>query len=306
MTPSGRHAPSVLRGLRFLHESQLPYGEFRTYASPSPDMRRTFFDSSVFVTAFVLHGIARIEHPWATRMREKAVSFLAGEMHDTGLFRYFSSKNPRSIGFDLDDTACASVALQQWGPGIAVCHNVEHFVGNRDADGLFYTWVGNATPENEVDSVVNANVVFYLGERGETRSACRHLVETIRSGREAGSYRYYLDDVTLYYAVSRAYAHNAPSLGAAREAAAEGILRRAEGDGSFGDELTTAQALCGLANFGYDDPARLEEAARYLERRQGPDGSWRRAPLFRGAGMYFGSEELTTALCLEALVLAGR
>jgi hypothetical protein len=49
-------------------------------------------------------------------MTKKAISFLIEEMRDPGLFQYYTSKNTNSIGCDLDDTACASVALQQSHP----------------------------------------------------------------------------------------------------------------------------------------------------------------------------------------------
>lgn len=301
MSASERLAPSVRSGLRFLHDHQLPYGEFRTYASPSMKMRVTSFDSSVFVTTFVLYSIARIDSPCVATMTNKAISFLAGEMRGPGLFQYYTSKNTNSIGYDLDDTACASVALQQGRPPVVGGHNVERVIENRNEADLFYTWVGGAAVENDVDSVVNANVVFYLGDRDETRSACRYLIDTIESSRESDSYHHYLDDMTLYYAVSRAYAHGTSSLSGAREAIIEKVLELSKDDGSFGDALATACAVCSLANFEYDGITRLRDAARYLEENQSANGSWHRVAMFFQPGRYYGSEELTTALCLEAL-----
>jgi hypothetical protein len=234
-------------------------------------------------------------------MTNKAKSFLTEEMRGPGLFQYYTSKNTNSISFDLDDTACASVALQQSHPLIAGGCNVEYFLENRNDAGLFYTWVGGTAQENDIDSVVNANVVLYLGDRDETRSACRYLIDTIESGREGDSYRYYLNDMTLYYAISRAYAHGTSSLGEAREAIIDKTLQLSKDDGSFGDELVTACAVCSLANLGYAGVTRLRDASRYLEERQSENGSWRRVAMFCQPGRYYGSEELTTALCLEAL-----
>jgi len=264
-------------------------------------MSVTRLDSSVFVTTFVLYSIAHIDCPCTTTMTNRAISFLTGEMRGPGLFQYYTSKNIKSLRCDLDDTACASVALQRSHPLVVGGHNVAYFVENRNRADLFYTWLGGAALENDVDSVVNANVVFYLGDRDETSSACRYLIDTIESGREGHSYRHYLDDMTLYYAVSRAYAHGASSLSGAREAIIEKVLRLGEDDGSFGSELATACAMCSLANFEYNGVIRLRDAARYLEGQQRANGSWRRSPFFRQPGVYYGSEELTTALCLEAL-----
>jgi len=231
----------------------------------------------------------------------KAIAFLREEMRGTGLFQYYTSKNAKSIGFDLDDTACASVVLRQSHPVLDDGQNVEYFLENRDEAGRFYTWVGGEAVENDIDSIVNANVVLYLGDRDETRGAIRYLIDTIKGGCESVSYRYYLDDMTLYYAVSRAYAQGVSSLRGARETTMEKVIQRSKDDGSFGDELVTACAVCSLANLGYDGVRRLREAARYLEGRQRADGSWRRVAMFCQPGMYYGSEELTTALCLEAL-----
>ena len=301
MTAPERLAPSVRSGLRFLQNHQLPYGEFRTYASPSMEMRVTSFDSSVFVTTFVLYSIAFIDSPCVRAMTNRAISFLAGEMRGPGLFQYYTSRNTNSIGYDLDDTACASVALRQSCPQVVGGRNIELILQNRNEADLFYTWVGGAAVENDVDSVVNANVMFYLGDRDETRSACRYLIDTIESSREGYSYHHYLDNMTLYYAVSRAYAHGAPSLSGAREAIIGKVLQRSRDDGSFGDALSTACAVCSLANFEYDGVTRLGDAARYLEAKQSANGSWRRVAMYFQPGRYYGSEELTTGLCLEAL-----
>ncbi|MDQ3861970.1 MAG: hypothetical protein M3317_00405 [Actinomycetota bacterium] len=255
----------------------------------------------MFVTTFVLYSIASIASPRTTTMTNKAISFLTEEMNGPGLFQYYTSRNTKSIGFDLDDTACASVALQRFRSRVVDDRNVAYFIENRDEAGRFLTWVGDSALENDVDSVVNANVVLYLGDRDETRGARRYLIDTIESGRESDSYRYYLDDMTLYYALSRAYAHGITSLSGAREAIIERVLKFSKGDGSFGDELASACAVCSLANFEYDDVRRLRNAARYLEEQQRANGSWRRVAMFRQPGLYYGSEELTTALCLEAL-----
>jgi prenyltransferase beta subunit len=301
MTTSGQFAPPDRRGLLFLRNNQRPYGEFRTYASPSVDMRRTFFDSSIFATTFVLYSIARIDHPCVTAMTNKAISFLTEEMYGPGLFQYYTSRSDRSTDFDLDDTACASVALLRRHPFIARGYNVRYFTKNRNEAGLFYTWVGGGARANDVDSVVNANVVLYLGDSDETKGACQYLIDTIKSSHESDSYHYYLDNMTLYYAVSRAYAHGTRSLSGAREAIVDKVLQSSKDDGSFGNELATACAVCSLANFEYDGITRLRDAARYLEGQQRADGSWRRVAMFCGSGVYYGSEELTTALCIEAL-----
>ena len=144
-------------------------------------------------------------------------------------------------------------------------------------------------------------MVFYLGEHDETKSTCRYLIDTINNDNESKSYRYYLDNMTFYYAVSRVCAWHIMAKRGKRRSHREGLEVQQRDHGSFGNELATACAVCSLAKFEYDDVTRLRDAARYLEQQQRADGSWRRVAMFHGSGVYFGSEELTTALCLEAL-----
>src|SRR5215218_2922430 len=182
-------SPSAEDGLTFLQKNQLSYGEFKTYVCPSVRMKRNcYFDSSVFATTFVLHSVAYLDHPYVSEMTNRAVSFLTEEMVGPGLFRYYTSRNSHDIDFDLDDTACASAALRRSHPLIIWGYNIEYFTNNRDEAGLFYTWLGGAAASNNVDSVVNANVVFYLGDRDETENACQFLIDTVQSNHEENSY----------------------------------------------------------------------------------------------------------------------
>ncbi|QIR37173.1 tetratricopeptide repeat protein [Tolypothrix sp. PCC 7910] len=73
-------------------------------------------------------------------------------------------------------------------------------------------------------------------------------------------------------------------------------------DGSFGNELLTSLAICSLLNYGYYSPDFCK-AITFLIKTQQIDGSWRRIPLYGGHTdkAIYGSAELTTAFCLEAL-----
>ena len=62
-----------------------------------------------------------------------------------------------------------------------------------------------------------------------------------------------------------------------------------------------------LLNLGHGEPDLLVPTLQSLLTAQGEDGSWPRAAFFIDFyGGYYGSEELTTALCLEALARAGQ
>ena len=75
-----------------------------------------------------------------------------------------------------------------------------------------------------------------------------------------------------------------------------------QADGSFGDELLTGLAICSLLNLG-ENLEGLGRAIDYLVKTQREDGSWRRIPMYGGppTPTTFGSADLTTGICLEAL-----
>ncbi len=226
-------------------------------------------------------------------------------MAGPGLFGYYGSRNLQSFPVDLDDTACVSFALGDRHPLTASRANEGTIMANRDAFGRFYTWLGLPREGNDIDAVVNANVVCYLGERADMQATSRYLVDTIRSDRASDSYVYYLDDMALYYAVSRAYASGVDSLAGAGEAVVDKIAQRQRRDGSFGDELQTAWAICSLLSFGYWDRVAIEEGAHLLMHRQREDGSWPALAAYLGPAPFYGSEELTTGFALEALARSG-
>ena len=82
----------------------------------------------------------------------------------------------------------------------------------------------------------------------------------------------------------------------------ERILAHQQADGSFGDELLTGLGVCALMNLGVQTET-LAKAIAYLVSTQQADGSWKRIPMYGGppTPTTFGSADLTTGICLEAL-----
>ena len=318
---------SVSRAIDFLYESQLPYGEFRTYASPDQEMGdQSRFDSSPFVTSLVLHCVSTVDTPRAQEMRARALGFLQEEMEGPGLWRYWSSRNRRHklLPPDLDDTCCISFILKS--NHVSVPPNRDIILANRNGDGIFYTWVVprstspspgaggldyEVNPEavltvvlsgavDNVDCAVNANVLLYLGESEDTKKAVDYLVGMVLEGKENGCSDFYPDRLSFYYMLSRAYCHGVLSLESIALPVTDRVSRSQVDDGSFGNELLSALAMCTLLNFGRVTPA-AGRAVEHLLKAQREDGSWPRRAMFLGPAPYYGSEELTTALCVEAL-----
>ncbi|MEA2663484.1 MAG: hypothetical protein QOI11_428, partial [Candidatus Eremiobacteraeota bacterium] len=207
---------AIDRAVAFLRSRQLPHGEFATLLGADRAMSNPAFDSSPFITSFVLYGLTHVDRAPVADMVAKAASFLTSEMEFGGVWRYWSSRQHKHCRLppDLDDTACISFALKN--AGFRPPRNGWAFRGNRDSAGRFKTWlfvtsrnrtnpwfvfarsVGDRqarlrsakveTPDSEdprfrvmhidrddVDPVVNANAVLYLGERPDTAPAIQFV-----------------------------------------------------------------------------------------------------------------------------------
>jgi hypothetical protein len=324
---------SVAKAIQYLAQCQLPDGEFRTefyYRASESEEERPVFDSSPFVTSLVLHSLQSVamSDPAVPAMIRRGCDFLLSDMEPAGLWRYWSKKNDKRsmIPPDLDDTSCISYTLRA--NRIAIPDNRWLFHQSRDRRGLFYTWLYRAdtlrkkllawrtggkafsyrdeiwqfTQKDDVCSVVNANVILYLGETSYTRRAIEWLLGILRDGSEDKSIVFYAHRFSLYYMLTRAYSQGVSRLAEGKSIIADRIRASQDPGGGFGDELLTGQAVCSLLNLGIAEPA-LERTIEFLLGTQRADGSWRRIPMYGGPPVptTFGSADLTTAVCLEAL-----
>jgi hypothetical protein len=301
---------SLARAIAFLERRQLPTGELPVLRSGQPE-------PSVFPTALAAHALSFA--PGAAAIRERALDFLAAEMDAPGLWRHWSRVHPqwRQIPPDLDDTSCTSAALVRGGR--TVPDNRALLLANRNRRGLFYTWKFTAAQYRhplvlagffyqtvcrpfDLDAVVNANVLHYLGERPETRPVIDHLLGILRADREASCDKWYYNPFVVWYFFSRALQDVAPQAGLLIEAKLAAAVPT--------DALDLALAACTLLSWNRI-PAIDALLAAQLD-----SGGWPAAPVYHGGrlrrwnGSYalphpdspsWGSEELTTAFCVEAL-----
>ena len=294
--------------MNFLDEHQLYNGEFKSYVANDESMEGTsVVDSCTFVTSCILYSLSFLHGEELATMKRTAHKFLIQQMKPPGVWAYYSSRNPTRITPDLDDTALASFVVREVHPEVLGGRNIDIILGNRNQEGLFFTWLGKNRYADDVDSVVNANVLLYLGDRDETKCASDYLNTIIVQQRESQSYYYYLNDLALYYAISRAYFHGVASLKPCREAIISRIVDSQQENGSWRNELWTALAVSTLLNYSFDDSGVLDRAFANLLNTQRKDGSWSRRSFFCGIlptespTRWYGSEELTTGFCLEAL-----
>jgi ectoine hydroxylase-related dioxygenase (phytanoyl-CoA dioxygenase family)/4-hydroxybenzoate polyprenyltransferase len=323
---------SLVRAIDFLTNNQLEDGEFviefdRKYKNNQQQEDWTF-DSSNFATSLILYSLNFLKtEPQVQNLTQKGLVFLKNEMIFGGLWKYWSAKNDQQkiIPPDLDDICCISHLLKI--NNIPIPNNQRIILGNRNHQGIFYTWVlprsipsialnlitfsqalsyadeiWQLTDPDDVCSVVNANVLLYLGENKGTEKTIQYLVDIILHNKEESSLSFYDHPLSLYYMVSRAYFNGVTSLKATKTPIINKIANLQKADGSFGNELLTALAICTLLNFNYIVPS-LEKAIQFLLNTQQAEGSWPRNPMYGGQAdqKLFGSEALTTGFCVEAL-----
>ncbi|MFL6198408.1 MAG: hypothetical protein ACJ76J_04470 [Thermoanaerobaculia bacterium] len=295
---------AVSRAVGFLESRQLPHGELRTLRAQDRTLADDpVFESSPYGTTYVIYSLGFADDPRIAGLTGRALDFLAEEMEPPGLWRYYSSRSAATLPPDLDDTACAAFALRHSHDEIQLGLHLRVILANRDPEGRFLTFLTDGN--NNVDAVVNANLLCYLGEREETRAACEFLCDTVSRSQEEKASLYGVDDLSFYYVLSRAFSQGVKSLGACRGQIVRRIAARQRDDGSFGDELATALAVASFLNFGDEEPAAVARAVRSLLDSQGEDGSWPRSTFYVDfSGGFYGSEELTTAFAVESLARA--
>lgn len=328
---------SIELGVNFLHEHQLPNGEFMCYISPDEDMQYACGpDSIVFNTTLIAYPLMFLkDHPKVKNIHKEAGRFLLYQMMYGGVWNYFTRWNKAFpvCPPDIDDTAMASLVLKML--GIDHCNPEQMLLLNRNSKGLFYTWflfrlrkttyrpywhfafrefkhplkslffwANHEVARNDIDGVVNANMLFYLGYSNSTVPIVKLLLKIVEENKEADCDRTYRNPFTFYYYVSRNYFKGIKELEPARQPIISRILESANANGQLGTSvMDNALAACTLLNLNYYGK-ELENSIQSILDTQQTAGNWVRWHFFysgpkKAAG--WGSEELTTSFCLEAL-----
>jgi hypothetical protein len=299
-------------------------------------------DPSLFATAMIAEALAACDDRRARTMLEAAAQNLASHMEALGVWRHWSSEHPqfKALPLDADDTACASIVLRL--AGTPFPDNRPLLRGNVDACGRFFTWIllrprrrlpsagllriglrrgahpvharmfwrATSAEPDDVDGIVNAHVLAYLGDGPHAAAVVRYLAEVIEHGAEATCDKWYRSPFLLYAALGRCAAAGVRGIADLAPAVGERIEAAASADGRVGDgHLDTAWAVRALAELGLASPAR-EKGVAFLEVAQSADGSWPAAPVYFGGPAHhpdvpcWGSHALSTGICAGALARA--
>ena len=329
----------VCRGLKYLFDHQFPNGEFASYVSGDAAMKGWIRpDANIFTTALICHSLQYILSDLSEEIQSKSLAFLGGQMEKGGLWNYFSRyhRYRNVIPNDLDDTCFISALYRDKKIDFPNPSNKNLILSNRDSKGLYYTWfkfrlkqlkyysyrsyifynlIGTIQSlfyskiyatvlKDNFDAVVNANVLYYLGEIPETLPIIENMITIINSEKEGDCDLWYRDPIAVYYFFSRNYNRGIKKLEPIKTPIIIRILSNVNLDGSIGKSiLETALALCSLINLGHSC-IEMSNARNYLISTQAKEGNWPRWSVFYIGPkklLGWGSEELTTAFCIEAI-----
>jgi hypothetical protein len=316
---SARVSAAIAAAVGFLSRAQLPSGEL-TVKTWRPAVPEWLPDPSIFGSALITCSLGGV--PGTDAIRSRACDFIESHKERYGVWRHWTVGHAqfRYVPPDLDDTAMAGVALAR--NGRAVPDNRALFLANRDDRGLFFSWISlrarwvrnaaywwislvhllrnpvhsimfySITPSErgDVDAVVNANVFYYLQRSRDTEPIIALLLDVLREQRETTCDKWYENPFVVWYFFSRA-------LRASGTDAKALVLERMR---SATPESALERVLAICVQLDWNERPD-DDAVRALLDLQQPSGAWPLAPVYKGRNVRWGSEELTTAFCIEAL-----
>lgn len=329
---------AIHKGVAYLQQHQYPNGEFCCYLSGDELMAEWAVpDSTIFPTALIAKSLLSLQEiPVVDEMLTKATGFFEYQSKKGIVWNHYTKWNIlyKTTPFDVDDTSCVAVVLKARKSWLMKHNNIPILLANRNKGGLFYTWFTprlslvkskqfwklvypqllkplanyifwkkNSCKRNDVDGVVNANALLYLGEQDYTKPVIDYLIGIVRNGTEKTCDRWYPNPLTFYYIIARNYFSGIQKFEEVRQTVIDKIVGQSQPDGRIGKtELDTALAVCSLL-YWRSGSLELDKAVQFLIDAQGENGNWKRSFYYYGPRheVGWGSEEFTTGFCLEAL-----
>lgn len=330
---------AVERGIDYLRHHQHPNGEFCCYRALDRRMQEQCTPDSVAApTAIIANTLLGLnDHPKVSAVLVRAVSFLDYQMMRGGACNYYTLRNPLFplCPPDVDSTVHVGALFDALNVDYPRADMRSLLLLNQGNNGALYTWLmlrprptlnrlywrtglrivkrpfdsllfwkKQGYRRTDVGKVINANALYYLGLSEATQPILDYLVKLVHTKQEPASDSWYRSPITFYYALGRLIDKGVRQLENVRPVVLERLLSHQQPDGLFGESpLETAQALSALI-YWQGNPMVIERTATVLLAQQAKQGEWSRTVLLGrepGKTAGWGSEELTTGFCLEAL-----
>ncbi len=320
----------IEKGLEYLHEKQLPNGEFQIYNSYLPNMSDegnltknllgiNLNLTTVFDTGFILHTLNIVDNKQSEatvqEMRTKSASFLLENRESHGVWRFWGKYQP-IVPPDTDDTAVIFASLVESGINISD-DSLDYMLGYRSSESVFYTWINSEEwlspynpgyayfKKNNIDANVNADILYAYSLRNRTQDGIiQYLNNVVESRSFLNGTIYYPSPYAFSYLVTKAYSEGGiRELEPSMKHIKDYVLETQKPDGSWGNDLDTALATISLLNVGYKGEP-LKKAIGNLMDQQNENGSWDIYGFYLATSnppIYYGSQALTTSFSIEAL-----
>lgn len=305
---------AIEKGINFLSNQQDEKGSF---LSLTTEKVRSFKEakkqSSVFSTCIILSCLNSLDEFQNSRnlerMRQRAANFLLSQKSEHWSFNYWTRESQESkinpYPEDLDDTFFALSALWRYKAELVNADALAKAVTlltltEAKEGGPYQTWIVPPDADKEwkdIDLAVNSNVAYFLSLQGVSLKNISFFIESAIAKKNISS-PYYSTPYSVIYFISRFYN------GKKKEELVRMILEKEKKNHSWGSVLDTSLAVSSLINLGFSAD-KLKKSIKYILSQQKRE-KWEAYPLvvekvIQGKKCQSGSQEITTAFCLETL-----
>jgi len=329
--------PAIEKGIAYLKNHQYPYWEFCSYYAPDdPMLEWSVPCSSIFPTALIVNSLGSLkDRKDVQEVFKKSTSFFQYQAMRGGAMNYFTRWNQyfSMCSADVDDTIFVADFFKA--QKLEFIDPEPLLLANRSKNGLYYTWFSfrfNKSKNrnfwmlllrefrnpmglfvrwknfgfnsNDIDAVVNANILYYMGESELTKAIIPYLVEIVKDNKEDNCDKWYRNPLVFYYFYSRNLKKGIKDLESVSSLIIDRISEQQKKNGCIGNSpLETALSISSLINLNAKG-SLVSKAISYLLSEQQINGEWARHLLYYSGPnkvVGWGSEELTTGFCIEAL-----
>ena len=284
-------------GLTCIKKNQLSDGSFLSLSADNVDVADATVHKTVFVTSLILSCLENVSgEATAKKIIRNGLQFLLHEKSRDWSWNYWPRSTNKKIPDDMDDTCAALIAIHIHQPDLItpavlekICNHLrqtKHLLS-----GLHNTWMTDYRKNDiweDVDIVINSTIGFFMTRYGANISEISTAIEVSLEKHDESNHisQYYLSSITAWYFLSRFLGNRlrTPSFSIQKDTA-----------------LTTALMLSTLIHLDTPKKKLKKYVLAILNAPWNAQGLYVES-IKNNIRTYAGSEVLTAAFCIEALL----